>query len=237
VAGRAWLIEPDGRVPYDVANAAMHALAARRLSGEVPDCLILLEHPAVFTAGRRTPDDELLWTPEEIERRGGLVRRIDRGGSFTFHGPGQLVAYPIVDLGPRPDVAAYLRRLEAAVIAAAADLGVFLHRRPDVQTGVWSGDAKVCAIGIRVLGARVTIHGLALNCDPDLSWFEGIVPCGLPRHGATSLTALAGRPVAVADAIGPLRERLAGELGLVLSSPPETEASAFGTRTPVTAPA
>jgi lipoate-protein ligase B len=232
MARPAWLIEPDGPVDYDVANAAMHRLAARRLAGEVPDCLILLEHPPVFTAGRRTPDEELLWDPEEIGRRGALVRRIDRGGSFTFHGPGQLVAYPILDLGTRPDVAGYLRRLEEAVIGAARDLDVSVGRRPDVQTGVWSGDAKVCAIGIRLLRARVSLHGLALNCDPDLTWFDGIVPCGLPQHGATSLTVLAGRRIGVRDAIGPLRHRLARAFELELAAAPPAELARFEAREP-----
>lgn len=227
MARPAWLIEPAGPVPYDVANAAMHDLAARRLRGEVPDALVLLEHPPVFTAGRRARPDELLWSPEEVEARGGSVRRIDRGGSFTFHGPGQLVAYPILDLGGRPDVGEYLRRLEEAAISAAADLGVEVGRRPDVQTGVWAGDAKVAAIGVRLLRARVTLHGMALNCDADLSWFGGIVACGLPGHGVTSLSALAGRRIAIADATGPLRHRLAERLELELRPAPDQEADGF----------
>jgi lipoate-protein ligase B len=198
------LLEPAGLVPYGVANEAMHSLAERRVAGEVPDTLILLEHPPVFTAGRRAKPDELLWSEDEVAARGGEVHRIDRGGSFTWHGPGQLVAYPILDLGSRPDAVGYLRRLEEVVIRSAADLGVALHRRDDVQTGVWAGDDKVCAIGVRLMRARVTLHGLAVNCDPDLSWFRGIVACGLPLHGATSLTELAGRPIRTGD----LRPRL-----------------------------
>ena len=230
----AWLIEPPGLVPYDVANEAMHDLAVRRLRGEVPDTLVLLEHPPVFTAGRRARPEELLWSADEVEARGGSVRRIDRGGSFTFHGPGQLVAYPVVDLGVRPDVADYLRRLEEGAIRAAADLGVEVGRRPDVQTGVWAGDAKVAAIGVRLLRARVTLHGLALNCDADLSWFGGIVACGLPDHGVTSLSVLAGRTISVADANGPLRRRLAESLELDLRPAPEPETPRFA---PEVAPA
>jgi lipoyl(octanoyl) transferase len=177
----------------------MHRLAERRLAGEIPDTVILLEHPPVFTAGRRARPDELKWSPEAVAARGGEVHRIDRGGAFTFHGPGQLVGYPIIDLGTRPDAVRYLRRLEEVVIRAAGDLGIELHRRDDVQTGVWAGDDKVCAIGVRLMRARVTLHGFAVNCDPDLSWFEGIVACGLPRNGVTSLSLLAGRPVTVAD--------------------------------------
>jgi lipoyl(octanoyl) transferase len=227
VGRAAWLIEPAGLVPYDLANRAMHDLAARRLRGEVPDALVLLEHPPVFTAGRRARPEELLWSPDEVEARGGTVRRIDRGGSFTFHGPGQLVAYPIVDLGTRPDVGEYLRRLEGAGIAAAADLGVEVGRRPDVQTGVWAGEAKVAAIGVRLLRARVTLHGMALNCDADLSWFGGIVACGLSEHGVTSLSVLAGRRISVADAAAPLRRRLAETLELDLRRAPGSESDRF----------
>ncbi len=206
----AWLIRP-GTVPYDVANAAMHRLAERRLDDEIPDTVILLEHPPVFTAGRRAKVDELLWSPEEVEARGGLVRMIDRGGSFTYHGPGQLVGYPILGLGSRPDAVDYLRRLEEAVIGICADVGVASERRADVQTGVWVGDDKICAIGVRLMRARVTLHGFALNCETDLSWFRGIVACGLPEHGQTSLSDQLGRRVSVADVL-PLAERRLAEV-------------------------
>jgi lipoyl(octanoyl) transferase len=195
-------------VPYGEANEAMHRLAERRLADEIPDTVIVLEHAPVFTGGRRAKDEELLWSPGELAARGAEVHRIDRGGSFTFHGPGQLVVYPIIDLGPRPDAAGYLRRLEELVIAAAAELGVTLERRPDVQTGVWSGDAKVAAIGVRLLRARVTLHGVAINCDLDLSWFDGIVPCGLPGHGVTSLSRVADRRITTDDLRGPVRSAL-----------------------------
>jgi lipoyl(octanoyl) transferase len=199
VSRPARLIEPRGTVPYGVANEAMHRLAAQRLAGEVPDTVILLEHPPVFTAGRRSRPDELLWSQAEVAAMGGEVHRIDRGGSFTFHGPGQLVVYPVLDLGARPDVGQYLRRLEEVVILAASDVGIELHRRHDVQTGVWSGDMKVAAIGVRLMRARVTLHGVAINCDTDLSWFDGIVACGLPDHRMTSLSDLSGGSVSVAD--------------------------------------
>jgi lipoyl(octanoyl) transferase len=206
MTGEALLVRPDGPVPYALANDAMHRLAERRLAGEIPDVVILLEHPPVFTAGRRARPEELLWSPDEVAARGAEVHRIDRGGAFTFHGPGQLVGYPILDLGPKPDAAAHLRRMEEAVIRTGADLGVALERREDVQTGVWHGDEKMCAIGVRLLRARVTIHGFAVNCEPDLSWFDGIVACGLPGHGVTSLSRLVGRPVTVEE-VAPLLER------------------------------
>jgi lipoyl(octanoyl) transferase len=208
----AWLVRPAGPVPYDVANDVMHVLAGRRLAGDIPDTVLVLEHPPVFTAGRRAEPAELLWDEASIAARGGLVRRIDRGGSFTFHGPGQLVGYPIVDLGVRPDAAAYLRRLEEIVIGTCAELGAAVHRRDDVQTGVWAGDDKICAIGIRLLRTRISMHGFALNCDTDLSWFDGIVACGLPDHGVTSLQRLLGREVTV----GEVRPILVRHLGRVL---------------------
>ena len=207
----AFLVTPVAPVPYGRANEAMHRLAERRLAGEIPDTLILLEHPPVFTAGRRARPDELLWSPDELAARGAEVHRIDRGGAFTFHGPGQLVGYPILDLGPRPDAAGHLRRMEEAVIRTARDLGIGLRRREDVQTGVWHGDDKVAAIGVRLMRARVTLHGFAVNCDPDLSFFDGIVACGLPGHGATSLSRLAGRDVTV-DEVRPLLRRRVSEV-------------------------
>jgi lipoyl(octanoyl) transferase len=223
----AFLVRPDGLVPYEPANEAMHRLAEQRLAGEIPDTVILLEHPPVFTAGRRARPDELLWSPDELAARGAEVHRIDRGGAFTFHGPGQLVGYPILDLGSVPDAAGHLRRLEEVVIRAAGDVGVELDRRADVQTGVWRGDEKVCAIGIRLMRARVTLHGFALNCDPELSWFDGIVACGLPQHGVTSLSRIAGRRIGVEE-LRPLVERhLAEVFDLRLEVAPAAIASAL----------
>jgi lipoyl(octanoyl) transferase len=205
----ARLIDIAGPVPYGPANEAMHRLAERRMAGEISDTVILLEHPPVFTAGRRARPDELLWSPDELAARGAEVHRIDRGGAFTFHGPGQLVGYPILDLGSKPDAAAHLRRMEEVVIRTGADLDISLHRREDVQTGVWHGDDKVCAIGVRLMRARVTLHGFAVNCDPDLSYFGGIVACGLPGHGVTSLSSLAGRTVNVGEVRSLVRRHLA----------------------------
>jgi lipoyl(octanoyl) transferase len=222
VSRAAWLVQPDGRVDYDVANDAMHALADRRLAGEIRDTVILLEHPPVFTAGRRAKPEELLWEEAAVQARGGLVRRIDRGGSFTFHGPGQLVGYPIIELGARPDAARYLRRLEEVVIRTCAELGASVHRRDDVQTGVWAGDEKVCAIGVRLLRTRVTLHGFALNCDTDITWFDGIVACGLPEHGVTSLSRLLGRDVTVHEVRPTVARHLSEVFDLAFEpSPPE----------------
>ena len=204
------LLRPDGPVPYDAANAAMHALAAERLAGTTDDALILLEHPPVYTAGRRWKPEHIVWTEDRMADRGADLRFIDRGGSLTFHGPGQLVGYPILDLGPRPDALAYVRRLEEVVIRSAAHIGVALRRNP-VQTGVWSGDRKVCAIGVRLMRMRVTLHGFALNCSTDLSWFDAIVPCGLPDEGVTSLSDLTGQTITVAE-MAPLVARTFAEV-------------------------
>jgi lipoyl(octanoyl) transferase len=222
VARDARLIRPAGLVDYDDANAAMHELAQERLAGRGRDALILLEHPPVFTAGRRSRPEHLVWSEPEAVARGAAVHHIDRGGSFTFHGPGQLVGYPILHLGARPDAVAYLRGLEDAVIRTGAALGVELHRRDDVQTGVFAGDDKVCAIGVRLMRTRVTLHGFALNCDTELSWFDGIVACGLPDNGVTSLSALLDRDVTV-DEVRPIARRaLADVFGLdYVQAPPE----------------
>jgi len=214
-------------VPYGLANDSMHRLAEQRLAGAIPDTVILLEHAPVFTGGRRARPDELLWAPNEMVRRGVEAYRSDRGGAFTFHGPGQLVVYPIIDLGPTPDAAGHLRRMEEVVIRAAHEIGVELHRRMDVQTGVWSGDSKVCAIGVRLMRARVTLHGFAINCDTDLTWFEGIVACGLSDHGVTSLSELAGRRVTVRE-IQPLVEKhLAGVFELDMDAALEVVSEAI----------
>jgi lipoyl(octanoyl) transferase len=202
------LIRPEGPVPYREANALMHQLAEARLRGEGRDTLILLEHPPVYTAGRTSKDDHVVWTQEQIRRAGAELHAIDRGGSLTFHGPGQLVGYPIVDLGTRPEALGYVRRLEEVVIRAAADVGVTLHRS-DVQTGVWSGDRKVCAIGVRLMRMRVSLHGFALNCTTDLSWFDAIVPCGLGHTGVTSMSELAGREVSVEEMAPLVTQRFA----------------------------
>ena len=146
-----------------------------------------------------------MWTEDAIRAAGANLRYIDRGGSFTFHGPGQLVGYPVLDLGSRPDALRFVRDLEEVVIRAAADVGVPLERNV-VQTGVWSGNRKVCAIGVRLMRMRVSLHGFALNCTTDLSWYDAIVPCGLSDEGVTSLSELAGRTVTV-DETAPLVAR------------------------------
>ena len=173
-----------GRVPYGEADELQRALLERAAD----DYLLLLEHPHVYTLGKSADPAHVLVPPASV---GADLVRADRGGDVTYHGPGQLVGYPIVTLpewraGQR-DVVAYVRRLEAVLIAALADLGVDA-RRDDGYTGVWVGDEKIAAIGVRVSQGR-TRHGFALNVDPDLSMFDHIVPCGIPDRGVTSLAA------------------------------------------------
>ena len=210
----AWIVRP-GLVPYDLANAAMHELAERRMAGHIPDTLILLEHPPVYTAGRRWRPDHIVWTEERIVAAGAELRFIDRGGSLTFHGPGQLVGYPVLDLGARPDAIRFVRDLEEVVIRAAADVGVELHRS-EVQTGVWCGPSKVCAIGVRLMRMRVSLHGFALNCSTDLSWYDAIVPCGLAGEGVASLSQLAEREITVEDMAPIVARRFEDVFGLSL---------------------
>jgi lipoyl(octanoyl) transferase len=210
-----WLVTP-GVTSYSAAYEVMHGLAARRAVGEVPDALILLEHPPVYTLGRRTDPTHVLLAEPEIARSGAELHHVDRGGSVTFHGPGQLVGYPIVHLGARPDVMGYLRDVEEALIRACADLGVRVGRNRD--TGVWAGDRKVCAIGVRV-SRSVTLHGFALNCTTDLSWYDAIIPCGLADRGVTSLSAVAGREITVEEAVPAVARRFGEVFGSRLTQP------------------
>jgi lipoyl(octanoyl) transferase len=218
-----WLIRPEDLVPYRVAYDWMHELAERRAADEVPDTLILLEHPPVYTAGRRTDPMHIRWTESQIEAAGAELHVVDRGGSVTFHGPGQLVGYPIVDLGRKPDVLGYLRRIEEVIIRAAADAGVDrLHRDPEA-TGVWSGERKVCAIGVRVIHARVTLHGFALNCTTNRAWYDAIVPCGLSDRGVATLTELAGREIGVGEMARLVARAMEAVFGLRLGPAPAEE--------------
>ncbi|WP_448640087.1 lipoyl(octanoyl) transferase LipB [Geodermatophilus sp. URMC 63] len=193
-----------GTVPYEEAWARQREIHAARVAGEGPDTLLLLEHPSVYTAGRRTE-------PHERPADGTPVIDVDRGGKITWHGPGQLLGYPIVALPDPVDVVAHVRRLEDALMAVCADLGV-ATQQVEGRSGVWvAADApgpgsrfrperKIAAIGVRV-ARGVTMHGFALNCDPDLGAFGAIVPCGIVDAGVTSLSAELGRDVPVAEVV------------------------------------
>jgi lipoyl(octanoyl) transferase len=192
-----------GLVPYDAAWAMQRDLHAQRVAGEVADTCLLLEHPAVYTAGKRTE-------PWERPADGTPVIDVDRGGKITWHGPGQLVGYPVVRLPDPVDVVGHVRRIEAALIEVCAAYGVEAGR-VEGRSGVWVGDAKVAAIGIRV-AQGVTMHGFALNCDPDLTAYDRIVPCGIRDASVTSLSALTGRTITVDDVIGTVENALTNAL-------------------------
>jgi lipoyl(octanoyl) transferase len=192
-----------GTVPYDTAWAEQRRLHAARVAGEGPDTVLLLEHPPVYTAGRRTNTFE---RPVD----GSPVVDVDRGGRITWHGPGQLVGYPILRLPAPLDVIAHVRNLEEALIRTAAELGVTAVRI-EGRSGVWvpsdstRPDRKLSAIGVRV-SQGVTMHGWGLNCNSDLSWFDRIVPCGISDAGVTSLSRELERDVTV-DEVVPVVER------------------------------
>jgi lipoyl(octanoyl) transferase len=234
----------ESALPYEQALELQRDLHARRVNDEIPDVCLLLEHQPVYTAGRRTtPADRPAGDP------GAPVIDIDRGGRITWHGPGQLVGYPIVRLDDPIDVVAYVRSIEAAMIGACAEFGLSTAR-VDGRSGAWvlgeqpdrvpaadhglnlapnvkislnlgldadatpgrARDRKVAAIGVRV-ARGVTMHGFALNCINDLSWFDRIVPCGIRDAGVTSVTAELGRPVTVTDVLEPVQRHLAAALG------------------------
>jgi len=174
-----------GCVPYHEAFELQTRLHADRVSGRIGDTLLLLEHPHIYTIGRRGTADDVLWDLETLRSRGVDVVETDRGGMVTYHGPGQLVGYPIVDLGPGADLVGYLRRIEQAIISTLSVYGLE-GGRDEINTGVWVRRAKIAAIGVRVT-RNVTKHGFALNVSTDLSYFAGIVPCGIADRGVTSM--------------------------------------------------
>jgi lipoyl(octanoyl) transferase len=176
-----------GQVPYEEAREAQKRLEAARQAGELPDVLLLLEHPPVYTKGRRSTRDELPMGPDWYRMQGIEVRETDRGGRVTYHGPGQLVGYPIVSLKPYgDDVHEYIRRIERLIIAALSDWSLDAEI-VDGLTGVWTAERrKVASIGVHV-SRGVTTHGFAINVNNDLQPFEWIVPCGIESCRMTSL--------------------------------------------------
>jgi lipoate-protein ligase B len=174
-----------GLVPYREAWAMQQELAADRRAGRIPDTVVLLRHPHTYTIGRSGTRDHVFLTENELAARGITCLEVDRGGDVTYHGPGQLVGYPILDLGEVPDVGRYLRLLEGSLIDVLADFGVSADRLSG-YTGVWIGNRKIAAIGVKV-AQGVTTHGFALNVTTDLSYFSHILPCGIPDKGITSM--------------------------------------------------
>jgi lipoyl(octanoyl) transferase len=196
---------PD-RVNYHAGWALQRDIHASVVAGDRPDTLILLEHAAVYTAGKRTE-------PAERPTDGTPVIDVDRGGKITWHGPGQLVGYPIVRLPEPVDVVAHVRRLEHVLIDALRVIGVDGYR-VEGRSGVWVrrplGEDKVAAIGVRVQQG-VTMHGFALNCDNSLAGFRGIIPCGITDAGVTTVSEVVGADVGVADVVDTVRAALVAE--------------------------
>ncbi len=194
-----------GRVPYADALELQRALARQRIAGELEDdVLMLLEHPPVVTLGRTAKARNLIASPDYLRERGVEVFEVERGGDVTFHGPGQLVGYPIVDLRRhKQDLHWYLRQLEEALIRAVGRYGIAGERNP-AYTGVWTGGRKIASIGVHV-SRGVTTHGFAVNVDNDLQPFEWIVPCGIDNVRMTSLYKETGR----VDGMGCFRKRVA----------------------------
>ena len=203
-----------GVVPYADALELQRALVEERRAGRVPDLLLLLEHPHVITMGakREASRSHLVATPERLAERGVELHESGRGGDITYHGPGQLVGYPILDLRPdRCDVHKYVRDLEEVMIRSAADFGLTAGRIGGL-TGAWVGADKLGAIGVRI-SRWITSHGFAFNVMTDLDYFKLIIPCGITSGGVTSLSRATGRAVRMTDARAAIATRFGDVFG------------------------
>ncbi|HEX7049616.1 MAG TPA: lipoyl(octanoyl) transferase LipB [Longimicrobiales bacterium] len=202
-----------GVVPYAEAVRIQEELVRRRRAGEVPDQLLLLEHPHVITLGTSAHAENVLVAEEERRLLGIELFETGRGGDVTYHGPGQLVGYPILDLKPdRRDLHRYVRDIEEVLIRALGDFGVAAGRKPGL-TGVWVADEKIAAIGVRVSSGWITSHGFALNVATRLDYFDAIVPCGIREYGVTSLARAVAEPVSLDDVAHVVGARFAEVFG------------------------
>ena len=199
-----------GRLDYRIATDFQHQLRDAVLGGSGDEHLLLLEHPHVYTLGRNASATDILADPEVLRRQGIEVHATNRGGQVTYHGPGQLVGYPIVDLRPdRQDVRRYVRDLQEVLIRTLADFGIAARRREgQAFIGVWVGEQKIASLGVH-LKRWVTTHGFALNVTTDLGLFAGIVPCGLPSLPVASIASLTGTQPALAEVAGRCAEHFA----------------------------
>jgi lipoyl(octanoyl) transferase len=188
------VVQP-GLVPYTTAIVLQESYSKSILDGTGPEALILLEHPHVITLGRGFHKENLLFSAELLAERGVAVKETGRGGDVTYHGPGQVVGYPILNISSKPDLHLYLRNLEELMIRTVADFGIEAGRKAGM-TGIWVHDEKIGAIGVRVV-RWITSHGFALNVNTDLKYFEYIVPCGIKQYGVTSLQKLLGHEVPI----------------------------------------
>jgi len=185
------VIQYLGKIDFDAAYRLQRDLWQQRILGEIPDQLLLLEHPPVITLGRNARSEHLLHSAPQLEALGIQVREADRGGDVTYHGPGQLIGYPIINLQPeRMDVLRYLRDLEEVLIEVCEHYGFYAGRK-EGQTGVWVEDRKIASIGVKI-SRWVTYHGFALNVSTDLSAFDFIIPCGISGVKMTSIQEVTG---------------------------------------------
>jgi len=209
IASRTYHAEYLGLVPYDLALERQHLLAQARVQNEIPDTVLLLQHPHVYTIGRFRGQEDLISLPADVP-----VFYVGRGGGITYHGPGQLVGYPILDLkGLRLGVRDYIYALEQVIIDLLRDLAIDGQRNLAHPGGVWVGGQRICSIGIHV-SHYVTTHGFALNVDPDLRYFDGINACGIPGPVMTSISKLLGVAVNVSDVIEIWLKRFSDVFGL-----------------------
>lgn len=213
-AERALHVERLGVVPYADALELQSRLVTRRRAGEITDTLLLLEHPHVITLGTSAHRDNILIDDDQGRLLGIDIFETGRGGDVTYHGPGQLVGYPILDLKPdRCDLHRYVRDLEDVLIRALATFGIEAGRKEGL-TGAWVGDEKIAAIGVRVSSGWITSHGFALNVNTDLAFFDSIVPCGIAQFGVTSIVT----QVPVAPAIDAVRAAVVAAFCTVFGS-------------------
>ena len=202
-----------GMVPYEVALKLQQRLVQERAEGKIGDVILLLEHPSVFTVGRFKGGEDIVIPPETLAREGIAVFRTDRGGGITYHGPGQLVGYPIINLKENGlGVREYIWKLEAAIIKTLPALGIQGHRLAGYP-GVWADGKKVCSIGIHV-SHHITTHGFALNVNNDLRYFDYIRPCGLQGEVMTSISELLGRHMVMEEIIEKLFSSFSEVFGL-----------------------
>jgi lipoyl(octanoyl) transferase len=195
-----------GTVSYQEAWDLQRTIHLMRTSGAIEDTLLLLEHPHTYTLGKTADRTNLIGSEEYLEKNGISVFEIDRGGDITYHGPGQIVGYPIIDLNKwKPDTHLYLRNLEEVIIKVLAEYGIESGRKPE-YTGVWVGESKIAAIGIRV-SRWVTMHGFAFNINTDLELFNGIIPCGIKDKEVTSLSRLLKREINIDEVKQKLRDQ------------------------------
>jgi lipoyl(octanoyl) transferase len=208
-------VEQLGTVDYAEGLRLQAERIAQRKAGEIPDTLLLLEHPHVYTLGRNAKRENLLVSEDRLAQVGAQLFATDRGGDITYHGPGQLVGYPIFDLTQhRRDIAWFMRSLEEVFIGVARDFGIEAGRLAGAP-GVWVGDEKLVAMGVHI-SRWVTSHGFAFNVNTDLRYFEWIVPCGLRDKGVTSLAKLLGRPVEMDRVTGCVIEQFGEVFGLTM---------------------